>query len=92
MKLVTFILVLLLVACEKRGIDFLGYRFYHSHILLRKSIAIRLKSKIKKLSEKAFLNFKDICSIASYKGWLMHANCYSFTQKYFTQLNGKAIG
>lgn len=27
---------------DVRGIDFVGYRFYHTHVLLRKSIKIRL--------------------------------------------------
>lgn len=27
---------------ESRGIDFVGYKFYHTHVLLRKSIKMRM--------------------------------------------------
>lgn len=33
---------------DDRGIDFVGYRFYHTHVLLRKSIKIRLFRLVKK--------------------------------------------
>lgn len=51
---------------EKRGIDFLGYRFYHTHTLLRKSIKKNFASKVKKGANKQ--------TIASYLGWAKHAN------------------
>lgn len=51
-----------------RGIDFLGYKFYSTHTLLRKSIAKRyLISKSK--------------SISSYNGWLLFANCKNLKNK-----------
>jgi RNA-directed DNA polymerase len=50
-----------------RGIDFVGYVFYHSHIRLRKSIK---KNFARKLSRGASEQ-----TIASYNGWLLHANC-----------------
>jgi hypothetical protein len=34
---------------DKRGIDFLGYRFFHDYILLRKSTAIRFKRRIEQI-------------------------------------------
>lgn len=49
-----------------RSIDFVGYRFYHTHTLLRKSIkqafARMLKSR------------KNDASIASYNGWIKHCD------------------
>ena len=59
---------------NKRGIDFVGYKFYHTHIRLRKSIKIRFIKMIK--------YNKNEKSIASYNGWLSHANCINLKNKY----------
>ena len=59
---------------NKRGIDFIGYRFYHTHILLRKYIKLNFIKMIK--------NNNNSKSIASYKGWLKPANCHNLTTKY----------
>lgn len=53
-------------AVEDRSIDFVGYRFYHTHILLRKSIK---KNYCRMLKRR-----KNDKSIASYGGWLKHCN------------------
>jgi hypothetical protein len=52
---------------ESRGIDFVGYRFYHSHTLLRKSIKQNFARMIARRPNKL--------SIASYYGWACHADC-----------------
>ena len=54
-----------------RGIDFLGYRFFHTHTLVRKRIVKQMKRKLN--------NQK---SVASYWGWLKHADSYRLTNKY----------
>ncbi|WP_166964660.1 RNA-directed DNA polymerase [Yeosuana marina] len=51
---------------EARGIDFLGYKFYHTHILLRKQIKKNFAKMLKENQNEA--------SIASYKGWTSHCN------------------
>lgn len=58
---------------SSRGIDFVGYRLYHTHVLLRKSI--------KKRFAKAVRNVKSRKSIASYKGWTKHADCINLERK-----------
>lgn len=58
---------------RSRSIDFLGYRFYHSHILLRKSIK---KSFARKVSKGANLQV-----IASYMGWASHCNSKHLIKK-----------
>lgn len=63
---------------ESWGIDFLGYVSYNSHIKLRKSIKQRFKKMMRKPNSK---------SIASYNGWLKHANCRNLERKYLT--NGR---
>jgi len=64
-----------------RGIDFLGYRFFHTHILLRKRIAKAMKRAVRK-------NIKPTTG-ASYYGWCKHANCYNLRQKYLQDYESK---
>ena len=61
---------------EKRGIDFVGYRFYHTHILLRKSIKKRFVMAINKTG---YYN-KHIHS--SYYGWSLHCNSKHLLKKF----------
>lgn len=56
-----------------RGIDFLGYRFYHEYVLLRKSI--------KKRFAKAVSKNKDRSVIAAYWGWAKHCNSKHLIKK-----------
>jgi RNA-directed DNA polymerase len=49
-----------------RGIDFVGYKFFHTHTLLRKSI--------KKNFARMIAFNPNEASIASYKGWAKHCN------------------
>jgi len=49
-----------------RGIDFVGYRFWHTHTLLRKTIK-------KNFARMVHINRND-ASIASYLGWAKHCN------------------
>lgn len=51
---------------ESRSIDFLGYRFYHTHIQLRKSI--------KQNFARMLASKPNPQSIASYYGWISHCN------------------
>lgn len=66
---------------EARGIDFIGYVFYHGHTLLRKDIK---KKFIHKLSYKS--NNKRLASLAAYWGWCKYGSChnlwYRFTRSY----------
>lgn len=59
---------------SKRGIDFIGYKFYHSHIMLRKSIKQDFIKMVRYNYNKK--------SIASYNGWLSKGNCKNLTNKY----------
>jgi retron-type reverse transcriptase len=64
---------------EKRSIDFLGYRFYHTHILLRKSIKKRFAHKVAKMktTNDSFLRTTQ----SAYWGWAKHANCKHLLKK-----------
>lgn len=66
----------------RQGIDFLGYRHFPNHILVRKSTATRIKHRMQELPGK--LARGEISpdqyqsSIASTRGWLLWANSYNF--------------
>ena len=69
---------------DKRGIDFLGYRFFHDYILLRKSTAKRFKQRIRQIKKKhRYLSPINILSgIMSYWGWMKYANCHRLQNKH----------
>ncbi|MGV8094488.1 MAG: reverse transcriptase domain-containing protein [Mangrovibacterium sp.] len=56
-----------------RGIDFIGYVFYHTHTLLRKNIK---KNFARMLSKN-----RNEKSIASYNGWAAHCNSKNLLKK-----------
>ncbi|MDB0602334.1 RNA-directed DNA polymerase [Tenacibaculum maritimum] len=58
---------------ESRGIDFVGYVFFHTHIKLRKRIKQNFARKLK--------NNPNTESKASYLGWLKHCNAKHLTKK-----------
>ena len=58
---------------ESRGIDFVGYVFYHTHTRLRKSI--------KKNFARVLSRGNNPQSIASYKGWAKHCNSKHLLKK-----------
>jgi len=70
---------------DKRGIDFLGYRFFHDYILLRKSIKKNLKRSVGKIKNNHD-NMKTssiINSVMSYYGWFKYANCKNLQNSIF---------
>ena len=59
-----------------RGIDVLGYVFFHTHVLLRKSTKLRYTQMMKRN--------RNPKSIAAYNGWLKHCNSKNLQRKYGT--------
>ena len=58
---------------QARGIDFVGYKMFHTHTLLRKSIKQRFARMLK--------HNKNNASIASYMGWVKHCNSINLKRK-----------
>lgn len=58
---------------SSRGIDFVGYRFYHTHTLLRKRIKQRFARAVKRGNAEQ--------SIASYMGWALHCDSKNLIKK-----------
>lgn len=69
---------------NKRGIDFLGYRFYHSHILLRKAIALSFKQRMKGINanHKKLSTINILSGVMSYCGWMKYADAHNLQTKY----------
>ena len=69
---------------DKRGIDFLGYRFFHDYILLRKSTATRFKRRMKQIKKrhKHLTPINILSGIMSYYGWMKYADCHRLQKKY----------
>lgn len=66
---------------DSRGIDFVGYRFFHTHTLLRKSIKYRMFRLINKykLGKMTLEKFNE--SMRAYFGWLKHCDSKNLLQK-----------
>lgn len=58
-----------------RGIDFVGYVFYHTHTLLRKSIKQNCARAAKRKNNQKIM--------AGYNGWMKAANCKNLKQKVY---------
>lgn len=69
---------------EKRGIDFLGYVFYHSHVLLRKSIKQRFARNVAKKG------IENNLSIPAYFGWSIYCNSKHLIKKILHESTFKA--
>jgi len=69
---------------DKRGIDFLGYRFFHNYVLLRKSIVQRFKVKIAcvKRSYREMSSSQIVNGLMGYWGWMKHGNCLNLAKMY----------
>ena len=66
---------------ESRGIDFVGYVFYHTHIRLRKSIKQRFCRKAAKLNKQSIEAKEYRIRIAPWLGWAKHCNSKHLIRK-----------
>ena len=65
-----------------RDIDFLGFRFFRYKTILRKRNALRIRRRCRKMSQKAYVTYKDASALISYWGWIKRSNSYTFYTKY----------
>lgn len=70
-----------------KGVEFVGYRIYPTHVLLRKSTSLRIKRRLRYLqdqyaSEK--VSFKKVtATVSSYKALMKHCDSYHLKKKIF---------
>ena len=65
---------------DSRGLDFLGYRFFHNRTVLRRTVMLRISRKVRRTAKKKSWNPHNCKSILSYLGWFRHTNNYNFYQ------------
>jgi len=72
---------------DKQGIDFLGYRTFRNHRLLRRRSANKFKKKIIiiKQNHDKMTPQHIVSSIMSYVGWLEHGNCFNLMKKHLLE-------
>lgn len=76
---------------EARGIDFLGFVFFHDHIRLRKRIKQRIFRKLAVLRRKALPIEKIRLAVSSYIGWLKYTNSINLKHSLNTFSYGKVF-
>ncbi|MFK2341669.1 reverse transcriptase domain-containing protein [Bacteroides fragilis] len=59
---------------DNRGIDFVGYVFFHTHILMRKSIKKNFCRKVAVLNKKKTTSCNCKIALCSWMGWAKHCN------------------
>ncbi len=68
---------------DSRGIDFLGYVFYHTHTLLRKSIKQKLCRRVASLNKRKIAPTKEQYKqqICSWWGWCKYCDSFKLIHK-----------
>ena len=70
---------------SKRGLDFLGYRFFRKYTLVRKSIVKKMKRVFRR---RKIRTLSDISRVMSYAGWIKHASSYNFQRVFMPLVQG----
>jgi len=65
----------------ERGLDFIGYRFFYKHTVLRKRNYAHIIKQAKELNKKKFITVHDAQSFISRIGMLNHAHCPDLFKK-----------
>lgn len=66
---------------DSRGINFVGYVFYHTHTLIRKSIKCKITKLVNKYLNKEIDKKEFKTRMCAYYGWLKHANAKHLLHK-----------
>ena len=76
---------------NKRGIDFVGYKFFGGYILLRKTIKNNMKKKLIPMYNFKEITNHDLNVVNSYSGWLKWCNGNKLYEKYIKELKNKEV-
>lgn len=69
------------IAPVATGIDFIGYLFYPTHTLLRKSIKHRFKARVRRLMSRGVDDLYFKRKTASYYGWCSHCDARNLVRQ-----------
>ena len=63
---------------KKKGrfLDFLGFKFYRTHIGIRSKVALKTQRKAKRIHKKGRANIRDARQIVTYGGLVKNADCH----------------
>jgi retron-type reverse transcriptase len=67
---------------DGRGVDFLGFRFFHDYTIIRKKTAYRISRKVREIGRKPYPSPSDASSAMSYLGVTNHCNSHHFMERY----------
>nr|DAL85213.1 MAG TPA: hypothetical protein [Caudoviricetes sp.] len=71
---------------KSRAVDFLGFRFFREKTIFRRNLSLRLRRRVKKAYQQLLrtgrVNYNNAAAVMSYLGWLLHADCQWFYEKY----------
>lgn len=67
---------------DSRGVDFLGYRFFHDHTILRKRNALRIARRARKTARQKRPSVLNAQAMVSYYGALKHCDSHNFIEKH----------
>jgi len=67
---------------DGRGVDFLGYRFFHGMTIIRKRTAFRISRRMKAVGEKSEPTASDASAVMSYLGITAHCNSKLFVDRF----------
>ena len=71
---------------KKKGhfLDFLGFKFYRTHIGIRSKVALKAQRKAKRIYKKGKANIRDARQIVTYGGLVRLANCHNWFSKHIS--------
>lgn len=71
---------------DKRGVSFVGYRYFRGYVLLKKKSLNSIKRVCRRVMEKQKrgkrISYRDFSSLNSYAGWAYWSNDYRFFEKW----------
>lgn len=80
---------------DARGIDFVGYRFYHSHTTMRRRNFLRYARQCRRvrrmIDEGRKIPFHSASGLLARAGQLKHCNAYKIRVKYFDPIGAKVL-
>lgn len=80
---------------DSRGIDFVGYRFFHDHVLLRRRNFLKLTRQCRQTKRKIFcdkpITFHVAAGLLSRIGQLKHCSGVNIRSKYFDMIGYKCL-
>lgn len=76
---------------DARGVDFLGYVFYHDHILIRKRIKKNIIKKLLSCKRKGMEGKELHDAMGTYQGWMNYGNTKNLKYKLNNIGNGKVF-